>query len=145
MPHSVNLAITLDEEMLGRHAVYVHPPWAPDSSLPLCADLEAQVGDRFLLKYVRSSDRNHYSVMSGVTYFSGVHYVTPTPICQGELTSVLNLPPMPAPRFALILDPSKLDARGPRRIRSGRGIEYVLANGFPRDAIVSPGWPVSVA
>ncbi len=143
--HAVDLSITLDEEMLGRHGISVASPWTPDSLLPPCPDLARQVGDRFLLKYVRRDDRQRYSCFSGITHYSGVHYVTPTAICRQEVVAVLNLPaPLPAPAFALILDANLLEAQGPRRIRSGRGLEYVLPNGFPSKAIVAPGWPVTV-
>ena len=144
MSHSVTLAVSLDAEMLGRHSVVIYPPWTHNSALPKCVDLAAEVGDRYLLKYVRTDDRTRYSKFSGISHFPGVHYLTPTAICRGELVAALNLPPLPAPRFALILDPAKLDAVGPRQVRGGKGVEYVLLNGFPVDAMVEPGWPVSV-
>ncbi len=145
MSHAVRLALTLDEEMLAAHGVVIADPWVPDKDLPPCPDLASQLGNRFLVKYVRREDRSRYSPpFSGITTYPGVHYVTPTAICRDELVAILNLPPLPAPRYALILDPARLDAVGPRRVRSGQALEYVLPNGFPSNAVVAPGWPVEV-
>jgi hypothetical protein len=44
----------------------------------------------------------------------------------------------------LFLDPKYLsDLRGPRRVLLGGGLEYILASGFPANALVV-GWPVPV-
>lgn len=53
--------------------------------------------------------------------------------------------PTPARReFVLFLDALYLsDVRGPRRVLLGGGLEYLLASGFPANAIVV-GWPVPV-
>lgn len=144
MPHAARLAMTLDEEMLIRNGVTIVPPTTPDSKLPHCIDLADQLSGRSLIKYVRTDDRHRYSVLSSITHFPGVHYLTPTPLCREAVTGALNLPPFATPRYALVLDPTKLTAHGPRRIRGGSAIEYVLLNGFPADAIVPPGWPVEV-
>jgi hypothetical protein len=144
MNHATDLSLALDEEMLGRHGVVIAPPWTPDTTLTPCADLAAQLGDRYLLKYVRRDDRTIYAAPSRTAWFSGVHHVTPSVICRGDLVSALNLPPLAPPRYALLLDPAKLEALGPRRIRGGRAVEYVLPNGFALDAIVPPGRPVEV-
>ena len=144
MPHSVTLAITLDTEMLGRNGVVPSSPWVADVDLPLCTDLSVQLGGRFLLKYIRRADRSRYSILSGINNFPGVHFLTPTAICRDALVSTLCLPLLKVPSFALVLDPMKLEAHGPRFIRSGVGIEYVLLKGFPADAIVKPGWGIEV-
>lgn len=146
MPHSTRLALTLDEEMLGKHGTPVASPWTADADLPLAKSLVTDLGDRFLIKYIRHNDRTRYSApFSGITHYPGVHYLSPTPLCRDELISALNLPaPLPPPRHALILDPAQLTAHGPRKIRSGQGVEYVLLSGFPATAIVPPGWPVEL-
>jgi hypothetical protein len=144
MNHSTDLALALDEEMLGRHGVVIAPPWTPDTALTPCSDLATQLGGRYLLKYVRRDDHRIYSAPSRTARFPGVHHVTPSVICRGDLVSALNLPPLNPPRYALLLDPARLDALGPRRIRGGRAVEYVLLHGFTLDAIVPPGWPVEV-
>lgn len=144
MAPGAQLAVTLDEEMLGAHGVLVHPPWTPDAALPIAPNVITDLGDRFLVKYVRSADTHRYSIFSGITHFPGWHYLTPTPLARSQVVKTLNLPGhLPTPRFALLLDPRLLTAFGPRRIRSGSGIEY-LVNGFDAAAIVSPGWAVEI-
>jgi hypothetical protein len=140
-----DLAVLLDEEMLRAKSVIVSDAGVPDASLPKCVDLADQVGGRHLIKYLREGDHRRYAGAPAGSYFGGIHYVTPTPLRRRELVRVLNLPTgLPAPRYALLLDPLHLDAWGPRRIRSGRGIEYLLLNGFSADAI-SGSWPIEVA
>lgn len=142
MPHAVNLAINLDDEMLTIRGIKVHPFTTPDTALPHRPDLADELAGRFLIKYVREPDVQRYSIMSGVTHFPGVHFVTPTVLCAEVLQAALHLPPVrPFPKYALVLDPAKLEAYGPRRIRGGQGVEYLLLNGFSVDAIVPPGWP----
>ena len=145
MPHAAQLALMLDEEMLRLHGVAVSDPWVPDHALPISADLASQLCDRYLIKYVRKRDRERYSPpLSGIATYTGVHFVTTTAICRDELSPMLNLPPFSLPRYALILNPAQLTVHGPRRIRGGRGIEYVLLNGFPSDAVIEPGWPMEL-
>jgi hypothetical protein len=142
MSHATQLAITLDEEMLNRNGVNVSPPNTVDDDLPLAVNIRAQIGGRFLMKYLRSGDRARFSVISQTKYFGGLHWVTPTPLCTANVVEVLCLPTsLPAPSYALILDPDKVEAYGPRRIRGGRAVEYLLKKGFPLDAIVQPQWP----
>ncbi len=142
MPHATQLAITLDEEMLMRNGVHVFPPNTKDDDLPQAVDIRAQIGGRFLMKYLRSGDRARFSVISKAKHFDGLHWVTPTPLCTANVVEALALPTsLPAPSYALILDPDKVVAYGPRRIRGGRAVEYLLKNGFPLDAIVEPQWP----
>lgn len=143
MSHAVDVALALDEEMLGANGVTIASPFIPNTSLPP-ADLANELGGRCLIKYLRKGAHTRYSLTSGITHFPGIHYLTPTPICASQLIQVLNLPPYPTPRYALLLDPNKLTAHGPRRIRTGRGFEYLLLNGFNADAIMKPGWPVKV-
>jgi hypothetical protein len=146
MPHAVRLSVSLDEEMLTRNGVTVSHPATPDAALPACADLPDQIKGRFLIKYLRSGDHSRYSSLSGITHYPGKHYLTPTVLCTETVVSTLNLPTnLATPRYALVLDPEKLDAHGPRRVRGGGGaVEYLLLDGFPADAILAPGWPVEV-
>src|SRR5699024_9485508 len=126
--HSTALAMNVDEHMLGRHGVAIAPPFTPTAALPKCQDLVAQLGDRFLFKYVRKGDHLRFATPHVVGHFDGEHWVTPTVICRPELVATLALPThLEPPRFVLVLDPAKLDARGPRRVDWGTGgIEYVL-------------------
>ena len=143
MPHAAQLAVSLDEEMLMRNGVDVFAANTGDNELPLCVDLADQIRGRFLIKYVRWKDHRRYSVNSGITHFRGKHYLTPTVLCTDTVVSTLNLPThLPVPKYALILDPEKIVAHGPRKIRGGSGaVEYLVLNGFDTDAIVPPQWP----
>ena len=145
MNHAVQFALMLDEEMLGLHGVAISRPWVPDHALPISANLASQLCGRYLIKYVRKRDRKRYSPpLSGIATYTGVHYVTTTAICPDALSPMLNLPPLSLPRYALILNPAQLTVHGPRWVRGGRAIEYVLLNGFSSDAVIPPGWPVEV-
>jgi len=142
MPHATQLAITLDEEMLMRNGVDVFRPDTDIDDLPEASDLSEQIGGRFLMKYLRSGDHKRYSVISKKTYFDGLHYLTPTPLCTANVVEALALPTdLDTPSYALILDPKKIVAYGPRRVRGGRAVEYIVKDGFALDAIVEPRWP----
>jgi hypothetical protein len=142
MPHATQLAITLDEEMLIRNGVDVLPPNTHNDDLPVAVDVSEQIGGRFLMKYLRSGDHKRFSVISKKTYFDGPHWLTPTPLCTANLVGALALPTdLETPSYALILDPKKIVAYGPRRVRGGRAVEYLVKDGFALDAIVEPRWP----
>lgn len=145
MPHATQLAITLDEEMLMRNGVHVFPPNTKDDDLPQAVDISEQIGGRFLMKYLRSGDHKRFSVLSGKTYFGGSHWLTPTPLCTANVVEALALPTdLATPSYALILDPDKIVAYGPRRTRRGRAVEYLIKDGFALDAIVEPRWPQEI-
>jgi hypothetical protein len=73
-----------------------------------------------------------------------MQFVTPTPYSPAETVVWLALP-NPAPRdYALFLDPGRIPAIcGPRRVRLGGGLEYILPRGYPAAAMLV-GWPVRV-
>jgi len=77
---------------------------------------------------------------------SDPQYVTPTPYAPEETVSWLFLPRPESDRlFVMALDASKIpQIQGPRWVRCGKGIEYMLPAGFPRDAIVW-NWEMQVA
>jgi hypothetical protein len=73
---------------------------------------------------------------------TSLHFVTPTPYSPTEVISWLALPTPARREFVLFLDAMYLsDVRGPRRVLLGGGLEYLLASGFPANAIIV-GWPV---
>jgi hypothetical protein len=116
----------------------------PDDQVPFATNLAAQLSGRYLIKYVRQTDLSRYSSLSGLTYFPGPHFVTPTAIAAPDLPAALNLPPLPSPSGALLLQPSILTlVRGPRRIAAGIGVEYILDQGFSLAAVVQPQWAVA--
>ena len=143
MPHATQLAVTLDEEMFMRNGVYVFPPDTDVDDLPEVVDLKDQMRGRLLLKYLRSGTHRRYSINSKIKHFRGQHWLTPTPLCTAAVVKTLALPTdLDTPSYALLLDPERIVAYGPRRIRGGSGaIEYLIKHGFDVDAIVDPPWP----
>jgi hypothetical protein len=135
------LAVRLDITMLQARGIAIADEDVPDANLPFCNPAD-QLGDRLLIKYLRPDEAEKYSILSGVSMFSGRHFVTPTPIAARDLVSVLALPPLgKRPCWLLLLRPEKLLAvKGPRRIQGGYGVEYVLEDGFSTLAIAEPGW-----
>jgi hypothetical protein len=73
------------------------------------------------------------------------HWVTPTAYSPDEVGSYLYLPDPLTPRsHVLLLAPGEVpSAWGPRQIYAGRGIEFLLPNGFPAEAIMG-GWEMEV-
>jgi hypothetical protein len=141
MESVTQLAIHLDMEMLHDRGVEIYHEHVADSDLPEC-DPQADLGRRHLIKYVRSHEHEKYAIMSGVNKFAGPQWVTPTPLAPCDLMDCLALPPGEPPGWYLLLRTDMLaSVRGPRRIRRGNGVEYLLPDGFTSDAIVEPKWP----
>ena len=94
------------------------------------------------MKYLRSGDHKRFSVIAKTKYYDGKHWLTPTPLCPANVVHALALPTdLEVPSYALILDPNKIVAYGPRRVRGGRAVEYLVKDGFALDAIIEPQWP----
>jgi hypothetical protein len=114
----------------------------PDSQLKRRsgADVATELGNRYLLRYLLAHQLGQFRNGS-----SRKHYVTPTPYSAEETISWLALPQPTEPRtYVMLLDPARISViLGPRWVRLGKGIEYVLPDGFPQDAIVL-GWEVAV-
>lgn len=145
MPTAADIAQILDEEMLGEHGVTILGSPVPTTSLSKCTNLANEVGDRLLIKYIREGEHLRYNP-SAPFRMLGPQYVTLTPFDRDEAASRLNMPSfLSGPMYLVLLEPSKVEAWGPKRVRGGTGIEYVLVNGFDSSAIVPPGWPIRVA
>jgi len=101
----------------------------------------AELGHRYLLRFLMESQVSLF--LDGST---SLHFATPTPYGTDDCPSWLALPRPENPRaYAMLLDPSKIPViQGPRKIRGGHGIEYVLPEGFPKEAIYQ-GWVLKVA
>lgn len=99
-----------------------------------------ELGKRYLLRYLLPDQVGLYANGS-----ERGHWVTPTPYSPEETISWLALPRPTQPRsFVMLLDSSKIAMiYGPRWCRLGKGIEYLLPQGFSREAIVFP-WPIEV-
>lgn len=138
------LATILDAEMIAANhrrrnsdptVNAIAPVDTPDQQLPLLqpADLVAQLGGRCLLYYVHA-----HEAAQRIQGRSNGTFVSPTPYAPEEATSCLALPIPAVPReYVILLDPARLtNVRGPRRVRFGTGIEYLLESGFPVDAVI---------
>jgi hypothetical protein len=108
------LAAHLDVAMLLAAGTSIASEATQDDHLPFAMNLAADLGRRYLIKYVRQSDLTRHSGLSGVTYFPGRHFVTPAPIAASYLQSALNLPPLPRPSGAYIGAIQTCDGPGPR-------------------------------
>ena len=136
------LATKLDIEMLLKQGVNIASVGIPDEELPKKTGLEVarELCGRPLLRYLRRQDVGRYLYGD-----SNRHCTTPTPYASEDLIGFLNLPD-PASRRThfLLLDAAKVDEiRGPRYIAWGGGIEYVLPEGFPQEALVNP-WGIEI-
>jgi hypothetical protein len=136
------MATTLDIEMLAGQAV-ISPPNTPENALPVRPGpvIATEIGDRFLVRYLRQHQIGWFEDGSPKK-----QWVTLTAYAPEEAVPWLALSPgLPIPTHALMLDPRQIGAiAGPRYIRLGQGVEYVLPQGFPKAALVPPGWPTPV-
>ncbi len=103
----------------------------PDIDLPTLsgAELAHILNGRFLIRYLL--ERQLGTFLSG----SAEHcYVTPTPYSSEECIGYLSLPePLMRREHALLIRPDKLvEVIGPRRVRLGGGIEFILPGGLPQ-------------
>lgn len=136
------LAVTLDREMLEARGIAIAPSHTATSALPVKpgSAVATELGGRLLVRYLIGRQVGAFA--GGSTQ---EHFVTPTPLASTELNAVLALPAVRQKRsFALLLDPAQIgEVRGPRWVRFGSGIEYVLPSGFPAAAVASR-WEVRV-
>jgi len=138
------LATRVDQEWLERvQGVQIASSLTPDNALTLKdgATLARELGGRYLIRYLHSDQLG-----TGQQGSVAPCYVTPTAYSPEDCVRWLALPNPAHPReFALILDPSKIPAAlGPRWVRLGDGIEYLLPQGFPPEALVLP-WEVRIS
>lgn len=162
MGTSSRLAVMLDVDMLARHRTPIAAAGTPDSVLSNDGTFNKdgvrvawELGGRYLLRYLLASQVTHFS--QGTEYIprsflQRTHYVTPTPLSPEEAVSWLALPAPDQPRpYVVLLKPEKIGAIwGPRWVRMGGGIEYIIPPGLTADAIVDIGavpntkWPLLV-
>jgi hypothetical protein len=103
------------------------------------ARVAQELAGRFLLRYVL---RKQVGAFTAGT--RDKTHATPTPLAPEETVRWLALPAVPRPRrYVLLIDPARLPdgykILGPRWVRLGGGIEYILPDGYPREAIVTIG------
>jgi hypothetical protein len=130
--------------MLDGLGVNIAPASELDTSLPRQTGLEfAAFIARLLIRYLR----NH-QVGLLTSGSSRPQWVTLTPYSGPETISWLALPvPRDAPTHALLLNPARMGSYpidGPRWVRLGGGVEFLLPMGFPSAAISPPGWELEL-
>lgn len=96
------------------------------------ARLSAELGGRLLLRYVREHEIEHAAEGT-----SRPVWVTPTPFGPRDAVDVLALPRAWEPRdYLVLIRPEQVpEARGPRWVLGGGGIEYLLPAGYPASAV----------
>lgn len=100
--------------------------------------------NRYLLRYVLPSQLGEFTNGSNAR-----HWLTPTAISPEDTVSWLALPAPKEPRtHAMVLDPldvleSGRRILGPRWVRLGNGIEYLLPDGFGKSSLVEK-WEIEV-
>lgn len=133
------LATLVDIEML--LAVGLTPsPWhVSTAALPEYSGLEVAsvTGYRHLLRYLRPHQLGQFLDGS-----PREHFVSPTPYAVEDSVRFLMLPDhLHPPRHVLVLETAAIARiRGPRMVRLGLGVEFVLPDGFTAEALVPPGW-----
>ena len=137
------LATVLDQEMLETSRNRrIAARSVPDGKLLERSgeDVAAELGGRYLLRYMMAHQVGQYADGS-----EDRHFATPTPYAPDDVTSWLYLPRPTGKRpFVMLLNPAKIPRiLGPRWVRLGNGIEYILPAGFPKEAIVG-GWEMEV-
>ena len=139
------LATSLDRQMLEERGTVIVPGITLDEAVPPKSGSEVfqELGGRFLLRYLLRGQGDTADKLGRIQ--SRMQWVTPTPYSPEETIAMLALPAPEQPReYVLILDPRKIrEVQGPRRILLGHGVEYILPQGFPKEALVLP-WPMEV-
>lgn len=143
MARSPWIATWLDEQMLVAQGVFVSDAVTVGVSLPAArsgSDVARELQGRLLLKYVTVKQVRRGEFRHGS---SREAYATLTPYATEDVVSWLQLPDATEPRrHILLLDVTQISRIiGPYRVTSGRGIQYLLPDGFPEEAIVVPGAP----
>jgi hypothetical protein len=137
------LAKILDQEMIERNGGSIAPATTLDRDLPPRPGMAIadEIGGRLLIRYMLRRQLGMF--LKGST---DRHFVTPTPLSPGAVRPFLALPAVAEPRpYAMLVDPAAIGIiQGPRWVRGGDGIEYLLPDGFPEQALVLPSGEIEV-
>jgi hypothetical protein len=129
-----------EEHLLSRGAVIWRASRAVGDRPPIRtgAEIADELAPRKLLRYLLPDQLGMFRSGSNVETFT-----TPTPYTPEEANAYLVLPRPVEPRpFALVLEPALIPRiQGPLQVAGGRGIQYILPDGFPAEAIIVPGSP----
>lgn len=130
------LTTTLDGQMLQGK---ISGEWVTDTSLKekTGGEVSEELGGRYLLRYLRDDQKG--------SFFAGEsrpQFLTPSPYAPEEASIWLALFfPWIVRRYVILVDPKQVGRpiRGPRAIFGGFGVEYLMPEGFPAEAVVHPG------
>lgn len=143
---SSRLAHNLDERMLSSRLLRevaagqgrrIAAPGTDDADLwPVQGVIAAlELGNRFLIRYLTGSKLKSAPV--GTTEPT---FVSPTPFTPTEAAIWLALPGTELRNWYILLDARRLGlVSGPRYAQFGGGLEYLLPDGYPEDAVVAVG------
>jgi hypothetical protein len=130
------------EDLLNKRGPIAHR-LTPDSELPERPGQEVadELGGRFLLRYMLPHQVDQ--VHGGSNHLT---YTTPTAYRSEDVVEYLRLPRPQAQRpFVSLLNPALISKiSGPRWIAGGIGIEYLLPQGYPQEALVPPSYPMQI-
>jgi hypothetical protein len=128
--------------MIERAGTHIASATTLDGDLPVRtgAEVAVELGGRFLLRYMLRRQLGDFAGGS-----MDKHFVTPTPVSARDAGSFLALPSVAERRrYVMLIDPAAIaEIQGPRWVRGGSGIEYLLPNGFPQAALLL-GWEIEV-
>ncbi len=119
--------------MLHARGATIADPFTADQDLPPAHNLVQQLGGRYLLCCIREAQLG--DLLKGP---NDRRWASPTPYSPDEVFTHLA-PLFQAERrdFFIMLAPSRLtNVSGPRWVKDGFGIEYILNDGFTPEAIV---------
>lgn len=138
MSSSAWLATQMDARMLDKQ---VASAGTPIEHLPVRSgvDVARELANRPLLRYV-DYELVHEAGRTAPTF------VCPTPYASTDQVEYLALPrPDLTREFVILIDAAKVTkVIGPRWCDLGSGIEYVLPDGYPEQAMMAPGWAVKI-
>ncbi|WP_405933715.1 hypothetical protein [Streptomyces sp. NBC_00827] len=125
------LATHIDLFMLGAR---VFPEW---ERLDAHAKADAScLNGRLLVHYLVPGAQHDFR--EGFAGGEGGLWATPTPYSSDDAARYLRFPcPQVARTHAILIDPTKVpELRGPRRVQRGDGLEFLLPQGVPANAIL---------
>jgi hypothetical protein len=132
------LATFQDERTIGTAGAAVEPRTTLLTALPEVSgvDVATMLGGRLLLRYFPQQQLGVFKSGTAASV-----YATPTAMPVADLADCLGLPnPKLKREWAMLLDPAQIPVlKGPHWISLGEGIEFLLHNGFPQNAIVDVG------
>lgn len=142
MAHCARIATLLDVEMFKAGQILLDEGHVLDMSSPRPGhEVSRELNGRCVLRYLRRHQVGKFAYGT-----DDPQCVTPTAYTPRDAVQWLALPsPLDPPSFVLFIDIASVPkVLGPRRVRLGGGIEYVLPEGFPAQAVIHPGWEIEI-